>query len=145
MTKHNEQLTKFLSPCNLCLIFMYTRDVKLSFPNNSIKKFTLNFYPLWDYHYVTFLSSFQENDPYIIYLGLPPPPPPFQHTHTHTHFTHTCCFKWPEVMMLVVTNMFFYLFIFILCLCQFNDSLNETFPLKLGTLYNCMNVLLLET
>ena len=55
---------------NLCLIFMYTRDVKLSFPNNSIKKFTLWIFTL----YVTILISFLENDPYI-----------YIHTHTHTH------------------------------------------------------------
>ena len=42
---------------------MYTRDVKLSFPNNNIKKiYTLNFYL---YVYVKILTSFQENDPYI--------------------------------------------------------------------------------
>ena len=40
---------------------MYTRDVKLSFPNNNIKKFTLCIFTL----YVTVLTSFQENDPYI--------------------------------------------------------------------------------
>ena len=40
---------------------MYTRNVKLSFPNNSIKKFTLSIFTL----YVTILTSFQENDPYI--------------------------------------------------------------------------------
>ena len=39
---------------------MYTRDVKLSFPNNNIKKFTLSIVTL----YVTVLTSFQENDPY---------------------------------------------------------------------------------
>ena len=41
---------------------MYTRDVKLSFPNNynSIKKLTLWIFTL----YVTILTSFQENDPY---------------------------------------------------------------------------------
>ena len=40
---------------------MYTRDVKLSFPNNSIKKFTLWIFALR----VTILTSFRENDPYI--------------------------------------------------------------------------------
>ena len=40
---------------------MYTRDVKLSFPNNSIKKFTLGIFTL----YVTLLTNFQESDPYI--------------------------------------------------------------------------------
>ena len=40
---------------------MYTRDVKVSFPNNNIKKFTL-----WIFtHYVTVLTSFQENDPCV--------------------------------------------------------------------------------
>ena len=38
---------------------MNIRDVKLSFPNNSIKKFTLWIFTL----YVTILTSFQENDP----------------------------------------------------------------------------------
>ena len=56
---HN--LKRSCHPVNLCLIFMYTRDVKLSFPNNSIKKFTLWSFTL----YVTILTSFQENDPYI--------------------------------------------------------------------------------
>ena len=50
MTYHDAQLTKFLSPCQFMFDiydFMYTRDVKLSFPNNNIKKsHTLNFYPL---------------------------------------------------------------------------------------------------
>ena len=36
---HN--LTRSCHPVNLCLVFMYTRDVKLSFPNNNIKQFTL--------------------------------------------------------------------------------------------------------
>ena len=51
-------------PAILCLIFMYARDVKLSFPNNSIKKFTLWIFTL----YVTILTSFQENDPYMCFL-----------------------------------------------------------------------------
>ena len=51
----------FCHPANLFLIFMYTRDVKLSFPNNNIKKFTLWIFTL----YVTIVTSFQENDPYI--------------------------------------------------------------------------------
>ena len=42
---------------------MNTRDVKLSFPNNSIKKFTLWIFTL----YVTILTSFQENDPYLLF------------------------------------------------------------------------------
>ena len=50
---------------------MYTTDVKLSFPNNGIKKCTLSIFTF----YVTILTSFQENDSYA-------------HTHTHTH-THT--------------------------------------------------------
>ena len=40
---------------------MNTRDVKLSFPNNIIKKFTLWIFTL----YVTILTSFQENGPYM--------------------------------------------------------------------------------
>ena len=46
-------------PVNLCLIFMYTRDVKLSFPNNNIEKLTFKIFTL----YVTVLTGFQENDP----------------------------------------------------------------------------------
>ena len=42
---------------------MNTRDVKLSFPNNSIKKFTLWILTLC----VTILTSFQENDPYLLF------------------------------------------------------------------------------
>ena len=41
---------------------MYTRDVKLSFPKNNIKKFTCFIFTL----YVTILTSFQNNDPDII-------------------------------------------------------------------------------
>ena len=41
---------------------MCTRDVKLSFPNNNIKKI----HPLNFTFYVTVLTSFQENDPYVI-------------------------------------------------------------------------------
>ena len=40
---------------------MYTKDVKLSFPNNNIKKFTFWTFTLC----VTVLTSFQENDPYL--------------------------------------------------------------------------------
>ena len=39
---------------------MYTRDVKLSFPNNNIEKLTFWIFTL----YVTVLTGFQENDPY---------------------------------------------------------------------------------
>ena len=43
-------------PVNLCLIFMQTRDVKLSLPNNNIKKFTLWIFTL----YVTILNSLSQ-------------------------------------------------------------------------------------
>ena len=36
-------------PVSLCLIFVYTRNVKLSFPNNNIKKFTLWIFTLYVY------------------------------------------------------------------------------------------------
>ena len=44
---------------------MYKRDIKLSFPNNNIKKFTFSIFTL----YVTVLTIFEKNDPYIyIYI-----------------------------------------------------------------------------
>ena len=46
---------------NVCLIFMYTRDVKVSFPNNNTQKFTLWIFPL----YVIILTSFPETDLYV--------------------------------------------------------------------------------
>ena len=42
---------------------MSTRDVKLSFANNSIKKFTLWIFTF----YVTVLTSSEENDPYMVF------------------------------------------------------------------------------
>ena len=43
---------------------MNTRDVKLSFPNNSIEKLIVWIFTL----YVTILTSFQKNGPYILNL-----------------------------------------------------------------------------
>ena len=44
---------------------MYTRDIKLSFPNDNIKKFTFSIFTL----YVTVLTIFEKYDPFYIYMG----------------------------------------------------------------------------
>ena len=99
---------------------MYTRDVKLLFPSNSIKKFTLWIFTL----YVTILTSFQENDPYIyahihMHRHIPTihlathahthtsPTPPCKHVYTipnHAQPSH-CPLLWPHASQLVLLTV----------------------------------------